>query len=85
MSTAGSRRTRSKRRHRFVVGYSGDGNCIYGAVPVPDASECRGYTNPLTLNQAQRRIKTGAFTATVRIFELVPIKGAPVVKVRGRR
>jgi hypothetical protein len=61
-----------KRKHRYLVGFVGDGNCVY------DMREHdikgRNWVKPLTLNQAKRAL-TKLVRASGRhaIYEIVPI------------
>lgn len=66
-----------KRRHRFLVGFSGDGNCVYGLEHQQLDSR---WEQPLTRSQAlrmKRRIdKSNAEVVChpkVRVFELVKV------------
>lgn len=41
------------RKHNYVVGYEGDGQCVYGV----DDGNCQQWINPVTLYQAKKMSK----------------------------
>ena len=54
----------AKRKHRFVVGYKGDGNVVYGKY---------NSATPFTLFQAKCKVKK--LPSGSVIFKLVELKG----------
>ena len=62
------------RKHNYLVGYQGEGQCVYGK-----EEEGRGFVDPLTLLQAKRLVKK-IVTLTRRgkiksvVYKLVEIK-----------
>ena len=62
---------RKPNKHRFLIGYIRDGNCVYDM----EENEIKGrrWVNPLTLFQAKRIIKKLSSTECRKvIFELKP-------------
>ncbi len=55
---------KAKRKHRFMIGYPADVNCIYGK---------NGWANPMTKSQALRYQKD-MFCEGAIIYELVEIE-----------
>lgn len=65
----------AKRRTRFVVGYIGAGNIVFGRRSDPRKEEF-GFTDacePLTMAQA-KRLLAGMPCSDCAIFELVPVE-----------
>lgn len=61
---------KQKRADRFVVGYPGRGNVIYGK-PV---GMCLSYVEPMLLREAQRSLREDTEDAGAVIYELVEKK-----------
>jgi len=60
----------SNRKHRFLVGYVGDGNVFYD---MREEEFSRHYVMPLTFLQAKRALKKlESKDAKVAIYEVVP-------------
>lgn len=57
-----------KPKHEYVVGYAGDGNCVYGK----DNGEASHYAMPLTAHQAICCLANFAGDSKT-IFRLVPV------------
>ncbi len=60
------------RKHNYVVGFTGEGNCIFGKVPGRRIKEVWTTANPMTLNQATSMIKELHGSPKV-IYRLVPL------------
>ncbi|MDD4888419.1 MAG: hypothetical protein PHU85_00685 [Phycisphaerae bacterium] len=61
-----------KAPHQFLVGYVGDGHCVYGR----DGRKLLGltiFTDKLTLSQARRQLRNLYFDRPKTIFKLVPV------------
>jgi len=66
------KKTAKKRPHRFVVGYPGERECIYGKWITLVPGEGR-WAEPMTRLQAQRYRKHFDEPNKVVVFELVPV------------
>lgn len=69
-----------KRARRFVAGYSGDGQIVYGKLAFlgesAKAGDLRDYCEPMTRAEARRALKQ-LQAARTTIYELVPVEGKP--------
>ena len=61
-----------KRQHRFVVGFTGDRQVVYGK---NDKTICR-WAEPMTISQARRRVKELLVAKRLKrvIYEIVPVE-----------
>lgn len=60
------------RKHNYVVGYSREGNCIYGKVTGRRIREDFTMANPMTLHQAKSMLND-LHNSPKAIFKLVPL------------
>ncbi len=60
------------RKHNYVVGFSGEENCVYGS---DDANEKYCFINPMTRLEAEKQAKTleNSLPAKRYVFKLVPV------------
>lgn len=64
-----------KAKHKYVVGFVGENQCVYGKDRYSETYECEvaSFTHPLTLWQAKRQLKKLS-SGKKTIYELKPIK-----------
>lgn len=60
--------SKGKTKHKYLVGFMGDKNCVYGK----DVDSLASYTQPLTLLQARRQLAQLS-DGEKTIYELKPI------------
>lgn len=70
-----------KRKHNYVVGYPGEGSCIYGKVDGRRIREDFTIANPMTLHQAASMLNDLHDYPKV-IFKLVPVETMTKTKKR---
>lgn len=69
-------KTRKQRKHRFVVGYCREGNCIYGKERGRSIRNDWTIARPMTLWQAKSMLND-LHGAPKAIYELVPVREEP--------
>lgn len=62
---------KDKTKHKYLVGFIGDNQCVYGK----DTNSAFSYTHPMTLLQAKRQLKELSGKKTV--YELKPVQVQP--------
>lgn len=63
---------KKERKHNYLVGYLGEGACIYGKVDGRRIREDFTIANPMTLYQANSMLKD-FHNFPIAIFKLVPL------------
>lgn len=61
------------RKHNYVVGFRGEGQCIYGG-KTRSTEEYTDYVNLLTLFQARQKLRKFPIIKDLKIYKLVEVK-----------
>ena len=61
-----------KRKHNYLVGFTPEGNCVYGKVGGRRIREDFTFANPMTLHQAHSMLND-LHNYPKAIFKLVPV------------